>query len=179
MNNPPPPPPSGSKSNTAIMFEQRTEQTLTESAKIFRDAFVRSYVLDYRGDLALFRLGFEGDAKSARQRASRLLTEQYVSSRLAELVRQLQPSDVVTRGQVMSALWKEANNAFEDGVRVQALAHLGKMLGMMDSASNTPNSMPMGVMVIPMIDASAWSANAQNSQLLLKQRAGDESEGGS
>lgn len=159
---------------TAIMFEQRTEQTLSEAAKIFRDAFVVSYIVDFRGSDALFRLGFQGEKKQAQVRASALLREQYVAEKLAKTIRELKPSDVVSRGQVMARLWEEANNAFDAGVRVTALAHLAKMLGMMDKVTEVQNAVTLGVMLIPMSDPNDWTTAAQASQLLLKQRAGEE-----
>lgn len=167
---PAPPPP---QSQTAALFEQRTEQTLTESARIFRDAFVISYIIDYDGASALYRLGYTGDIKSARSRASNLLREQYVSCQLAQRVRTLKESDVVSRGQVMSAMWREANTARDCHARVAALAHLAKMLGLLENINVTNNVVQNNVMLVPMVEGAEWTDMAQAAQLALKARAGE------
>lgn len=155
---------------SAIMIENRTADTLREADKIYRDNFVREYIKDFNGSAAMCRMGFTGQGPGAR--ATKLLREPYVAQRLDELLRQLRPEDVVTRGQVMAAMWKEANHPFNDGsTRVAALAHIAKMLGMDKPAVDTTNQVASNVMIIPVASVGDWEQSAQTAQSVLKQRA--------
>jgi hypothetical protein len=147
----------------------RTAETLSEAAKIFRDAFVREYVKDFKGDQALFRLGYSNQT-TAVSRAYTMLREPYVAQRLDEVIRQMRPEDVVQRQQVLSAMWKEANDEYnEDSTRVAALAHCAKMLGMMNQKEET-HTAPIGVMLVPMIAVEDWKQTAVTSQAMLKRQ---------
>lgn len=159
-------------SQTEELYDSRTDESLDEKAKIYRDAFCREYIKDFHGSKALFRLGYT-NAKSAPTRACQLLREPYVANRIHELVRQLQPTDIVTRGQVMAKLWEEANDySNEGGVRVQATAHIAKMLGMMDKAKDESDAPSVGVMFVPCSGSpQEWEAAASMAQGMLKQRA--------
>lgn len=159
------------KSHTAQLYESRTAETLCESAKILRDAFCREYIKDFNGRKAMSRLGF-AHTDTLRQRASQFLREPYVQQQLDKLLRQLRPEDVVTRGQVMAAMWKEANDyGNEGGVRVSALAHLARMLGMDKGKEEKSSETPIGVMLVPVISIDEWSTSAAAAQALLKQQA--------
>lgn len=151
-----------------MRLEDRTADNLSESARVFRDAFIREYIVDYNGKAALARCGIENPV-TAGVRASQLLREPYVAARLSALVRELRPVDVVTRGQVMSAMWKEANTAFLCSSRVAALAHLAKMLGMMESAEAPAG--PIAVMFIPSTSPADWAIAAPAAQAMLKAKA--------
>lgn len=155
---------------SAVMITSRTAEQLHEADKIYRDAFVREYIKDFNGCLALARIGFTGT--NAGKRASQLLREPYVAQRLDTLLRQLRPEDVVTRGQVMAKMWKEANDPNNEGsVRVAATAHVAKMLGMDKSATTDTPAVASNVMLIPVTSAEDWSQSAATAQQVLKQRA--------
>jgi len=158
------------KNAQAQIYSKRTEETLSQPAKDFRDAFIREYLKDFRADHALARVGFVGATNTLKSRGTKLLKEPYVQSRLDLALRTVSPTDVVTRGQVMGALWKEANDPENSGSeRIAALGHVGKMLGM--GREEDKDDTPSGVMLVPVFDD--WAAQAANSQALLKGRIGD------
>lgn len=153
-----------------LQYVERDER-MPEVAKIYRDAFCREYIKDFNASQAVVRLGAP-DTKSAQVKGSRLLGEAYVANQIFQLVRALRPDDVVTRQQVMARMWLEANSDYNEGkTRVTALAHLAKMLGMMDD--KRPETLPMsGVMLIPIVDIADWQTSATVAQDLLKRDAG-------
>lgn len=163
------------RKNTRTAFdkslEERTEEQLTESAKIFRDRFVMEYIKDFRGDLAVIRCGHP-NPKSAKTRAYQLLREPYVARKLNDTVRTLRTEDVVQRQEVMARLWEESNNPSNlCGTRVAALAHVAKMLGMFLNKENDNHSAPMGVMFIPCTSPEDWASVAPTAQAVLKANA--------
>lgn len=162
-------------SHTSRIYDHRTEDNLKEHAKLFRQAFVREYIKDYHAAMALARCGHEGSVTTLRNRSSQLLREPYVQCLLDEMVRTLRPEDVVTRQQVMSRMWAEANDPCNTGgERIVACAHVGKMLGMYQDNKEENNQTPIGVMLIPVMDVKDWSASAAQAQALLKRNAADD-----
>jgi hypothetical protein len=156
----------GKVRTTDILYENRTAETLSLSARIFRDAFIREYIKDFNATKSLIRLGCENH-KAASVQGCQLLREPYVAKKLDETIRQLQPTDVVTRQQVMAGLWEEANSPKNYGdTRVRALAHIGKMLGMgrEENQQNTSS----GVMLVPMTASDDWGKIAAAAQAILK-----------
>lgn len=152
---------------TEELYDSRTDATLNEAAKIFRDAFCVQYVIDFRGDLAVIRCG-HNNPKTAKVRSSQLLREPYVANKINELVRQLKPEDIVTRQQVMAKMWEEANNTGNQcSTRVAATKHIATMLGMMKQ-TDTHEVQPMGVMLIPAMTMEEWKQNAAITQQILK-----------
>jgi Terminase small subunit len=160
------------KADSAAIYEGRTEATLTASAKAFRDAFVASYVIDFHAESALVRVGFTGSRAHAQTKVSQLLREPYVQNLLHKTIIDRRPEDVVTRQQVMSRMWEEANAPGNPGkVRVAALAHLASMLGMTKALDNSGEGVPVNVMLVPIQAPEEWEAAAKGAQLLLKERA--------
>lgn len=156
-------------SATEVLHSSR-DDSMTEGEKTYRDAFVREYIKDFNGTKAMVRMGYV--QKNPGQRASGLLREPYVANRLYELVRQLQPTDVVQRGQVMARMWEEANDDFNPSmVRVAALAHIGKMLGMFKEERDDSNLQPAGVMLVPCMAIAEWEQSAAVAQDILKRQA--------
>jgi hypothetical protein len=148
----------------------QVESAMTLSEKIKRDAFVAQYVIDCNGRAAVQRaFGNEYEYKAAGVRATQLLREPYVKMRIMETIRSLQPHQLVTRSQVFMQMWHEANNLHNAGsVRVAAIAHCGKMLGMEDDQESAKNlKIQVGVMIVPAMDAKTWDAQAQTSQAAL------------
>jgi hypothetical protein len=153
---------------TQELVASRTEDNLAPGEIAFRDAFVQEYLVDFRGDLALSRIGVQGYSPARlRVRAYQLLREPYIAKEVSRRVREIRPQDVVRRGQVMSKLWEEANDTNnEGGTRVSATAHIAKMLGM-DKDTTAPNYMG-GVMMVPVTSLSEWEEMAASSQAALK-----------
>lgn len=150
-----------------LRYAARTEETLSETAKVYRDAFCREYIKDFNATQAVIRLGAP-DKQSATTKGSILLAEGYVANQIYQLVRQLRPDDVVSRQQVMARMWLEANSDSNEGAtRVKALAHLAKMLGMMEEKKET-STVSSGVMLVPLVDVAEWQQSATIAQDLLK-----------
>ncbi len=148
-----------------------TSLDMKEAHLLYRDAFVREYIKDFNAKNAMHRLGVEHPT-TARNQGGKLLREKYVLQRLDETVRQLQPTDIVSRGQVMSAMWKEANDPLNTGSeRISAIAHCAKMLGMDRTKTEEDTTLPMNVMMIPVMNVEDWAASAIAAQELLKARA--------
>lgn len=158
---------------TEIRYMSRTAEALSEKELLYRDAFVKEYIKDFHGKNSMLRIGYGGDPKHASQVAKNLLLEPYVQQKLDEVVRKLEPLDIVTRQQCMLTMWKEANNQQnEGGVRVAALAHVAKMLGMFQNKGEAADgAMPIGVMLIPCMAVSDWEASAATAQAMLRNGA--------
>jgi len=154
---------------SAARIASRTEDNLDENSKTYRDAFVREYIKDFHITSAMYRLGFVGKKQAAAKRGGELIREPYVANKIYDTIRVLQPSDIVARGQVMAGLLKEAYTAFLDSTRVQAWAHLGRMLGM-DRPEKDTSSEPVGVMLVPCMRADDWEASSAVAQALLKKQ---------
>lgn len=161
------------KSQSTELYDSRTEETLSVAAKLFRDRFVIEYIVDYDGPAALARCGYVTPKKSSMYtRASQLLREPYVAKALKAQLLSLREDNIVTRAQVLSKMWKEANDeGNEGGVRVAACAHVAKMLGMMLGPTEEKSNEPIGVMMIPVVSLEDWGATANIMQAALKLRA--------
>lgn len=154
------------------LYTGRTEETLSESARIWRDAWCLEYIKDYNGPAALARMGWTGKKSTAATMTYTLIREPYVARKLDALCRQLKVEDVVTRQQVMGRMWEEANSDLNQGkVKVAALAHIANMLGMTKQKDETGNQTPIGVLLVPMHQGDDWSQIATQTQAVLKQQA--------
>lgn len=163
--------PCSEDSERATMLAARTGENLTQAARTFRDVFVREYIVDFNGIAALRRMGLQNTPAYLSSRSSMLLQEPYVANRLKQLVHELQPSDIVTRNQVLMRLWEEANDYNNRGKdRITALAYIGNMLGM-NKTQVEPNTQPAGVLLIPFTSEEDWAMLAANTQRALKQGA--------
>jgi hypothetical protein len=161
------------ESGTEILYNSRTDATLTEARKIYRDAFCREYIKDFNGKNALIRIGclYKGHALSTF--ASNLIREPYVANRIDFLVRSLKPEDVVTRQEVMAKMWALANDPMSASIaKVAACAHVGKMLGMFKTEDKESGAgEAIGVMMVPMLATDDWQSSARTAQALLKSAA--------
>ena len=153
-----------------IADETLYQDTLSQDARAYREAFCRQYVVDFCAYKALIRTGFIG--KSPKARASQIMREPYVANRIVELVNERAETDIVKRNQVMAKFWEEANDPDNASVaRVSALAHIAKMLGMFlgkgeDADKESEN--PTGVMGIPLVRVEDWANSAASMQANLK-----------
>lgn len=169
-------PPVIPDSQTNTKLASRTAENLDENSKMYRDAFVRSYIIDFNGPNAVYRLGYTGEKKNAYTKASTLLREPYVAQELARVTREIRPEDVVTRGQIMMGLLKEANREDnEGGTRVNAWAHLAKMTGLLNGGGKGEDDgapkMALGVMLVPVLDMNDWASACAIAQASLKANA--------
>lgn len=159
----------------SVMLNGRTTETLQEPDKIVRDAFIREYIKDFNGKLAMHRIGVV-NPKTASTKASIWLREPYCANRLNELVRQLRPEDVVTRQEIMCGLWKEANDPNNEGsTRVASLACLAKMSGLISPLpeKNGDTVNVTNVMFVPLVNLDQWASQASIMQTELRARASD------
>jgi hypothetical protein len=151
----------------------RTEEALSPAAKVLRRAFIDEYLKDLNFVRAMRRLGYDHeDDKRLRTQAEKWTREPFVQQEMMRRIRALEPTDVVTRGQVMMRMWEEANDATNDGsTRVAALAHTAKMLGMYNKEEDNAPTFGQGVMMIPVMNLDDWSATSIVAQEKLKQSA--------
>lgn len=155
----------------------RDPDSLTAIEKQWRDRFVAEYIKDFNATQAMIRCGHT-NPNTARTQGSLMLREPYVARKVDDFVRKVEVDAVVTRQQVMSALWKEANNGANfEGVRVTALSKIATMLGMDKApkpADEEKGTVAKGVMLVPIINVADWQAAAMQTQADLKTRAGAE-----
>ena len=120
---------------------------LTGQQKALRDAFVTEYLKDYDGIRACIRLGFQ--AGYAYEISNGFLDEPYVQEKLAKIEEERQDdakSLENDRRTVLTVLKKEMlkqGPGSLQSARVQAAAHLGKLLGM-DPAIKTQTEVTVG-----------------------------------
>jgi hypothetical protein len=157
------------------LFNSRRAEYLNATAKDYRDAFVKSYLIDFKPTNAIIRIGHQ-NYKTATRAAQDLLHEPYVRCRIEEHLKQMRPEEVVSRTQVMAALWKEANTSGNlCSTRVAALAHIAKMLGMFmgDKQNGDGNNVNVNVavMMVPATTPEDWAIAAPAAQAALKERA--------
>lgn len=147
--------------------------TLAADQRALRDAFVHQYVIDFNGAKALCRAGCpDGNIKSVRAKASQLLGEPYVAVRIAEAIKNMRETDIVSRNQVLARVWEECNDYGNEGsTRVKALMLMAKMLGMLKELVVDAPATPQNVMLVPLMSADQWEAAASTAQLELKARA--------
>lgn len=156
----------------SVLLSGRTEETLDEKDKIIRDAFCLEYIKDFNGKHAMARIGVT-NPRTQNSKSCIWLREPYVQKRIRELVRDLKETDVVQRNEVLARLWKEANDDDNEGsVRVAALAHIGKMLGMRPEkdSDNTPK-LPQNVLLMPIVNLEQWASQSAVMQTQLLQSA--------
>lgn len=159
---------SDSSGNTKRL-ENRTEENLSESAKLKRDRFIVEYLKDFNQTRAATRAGFA--ARSAAKKGSELIREPYVQQKIQEKLDELEEDAIVTRKHVMVGLVREANLEGRGSVhiaRVNAWGKLAKILGM--EIQKTENTHRIsGVMEVPMAKSIAeWEGYATGSQQQLK-----------
>lgn len=136
--------------------------------RVFFEAFVDQYIKDFDGHKAMSRLGY---AKVASSGYTKFIDNPYVQALIFDKLRGAKAEDLVSRNEVMLALWREGHKETNSGSeRIAALTQVSKMLGA-DLSAPTP---VVNVMVVPGLDMNAWLAEASSTQQQLKASVVDE-----
>lgn len=135
--------------------------------------FVHEYLKDFDPVNACIRMGY--DYAAAKGASQLMLMHSFTQLRLSEVMATLEADSVVSGGQVMARLWKEANlgdNASNSVARIMALKELARIKQMGSAGSNKPVRVS-GVMLVPVLDNdaenAAWEDKAKASQAALKE----------
>ncbi len=153
-------------------FAAMTEEEIPLKKKLFLDKFIYEYVHDFNSSMAWIRAG--GAPNSATSRGPESLKTGYVQTQLRILAEKLDEEQLVTRGEVILGIKKEAHYFGEDGsssARVRAWGMLAKIKGMdvpkpIEPQDEGPRG---GVMEVPMAATVVeWAEVAAASQLALK-----------
>lgn len=156
-----------------MLKAQRTGENLDDASKAMRQAFVAEYVKDFNATKAVIRMGWNGAIGYIRKKGSELLREPYVQQLIEAFLASVKEDAIVTRQRILAGLVTEANNAPEAATRVNAWAHLGKMLGMYVEKKEV-NITGSGVMLVPATGTpDDWERAAEESQRKLKQDAAE------
>lgn len=153
-------------------FAKMTEENLPLKKKMFLDRFVYEYLHDFNSSMAFIRAG--GTAAHATTGGPESLRTAYVQTQLRNVTEMVDEEKLVTRGEVIMGIKKEAHYFGDDGsssARVRAWGMLAKIKGMdVPKAPELVNDLPPGgVMEVPMIASPAeWAEQAVESQLALK-----------
>lgn len=151
----------------------RTEDTLTEAAKLRRHLFV-TYLIKHQSPTAAAKAaGF----KSPGTKGLKLLREPYVQELKAKLIKDLELDAIMSCQEIMYQLKNEAMNfnAGNQGARVAALANMAKIHNMMENHNKAKSqSILGGVMVVPGVPSvDDWETMAKKSQEDLKSAVRD------
>lgn len=153
-------------------FDKMTEENIPLKKKIFLDRFVYEYLHDFNSSMAWIRAG--GTSHHATTGGPESLRTAYVQTQLRMVTNMLDEEQMVTRGEVIMGIKKEAHYYGDDGsssARVRAWGMLAKIKGMdapkiIDPKDEGPKG---GVMEVPMIEsAQHWGELALVSQQTLK-----------
>lgn len=152
--------------------EKATEENISLKKKMFLDRFVFEYLHDFNSSMAYIRAG--GTVDHATTGGPESLRTAYVQTQLRIVSETLEHEKLVTCGEVMMGIKKEANYYGEDGsssARVRAWGMLAKIKGMDVPKPPEPegNQHPGGVMHVPLAATDVeWQEVAAQSQLQLK-----------
>lgn len=153
-------------------FANMTEETIPLAKKVFLDKFVYEYLHDFNSSMAYIRAG--GAASHATTGGPDSLRTQYVQEQLRLVTEMMDVEKLVTAGEVLMGLKREANYFGEDGSsasRVRAWGMLAKIKGM-DAPKPPPDEGDKGpkggVMEIPAYTDVQWNEVAAQSQAQLK-----------
>lgn len=153
-------------------FDSMTEETIPLKKKEFLDKFVYEYLHDFNSSMAWIRAG--GSYASSTRGGPDSLRTGYVQAQLRIVTEMVDEEKLVTRGEVLMGIKREANYYGEDGsssARVRAWGMLAKIKGMdvplpKDPQDEGPRG---GVMEVPMVATTVeWAEVATASQLQLK-----------
>lgn len=146
---------------------------VSEKVKAVRRAFVAEFVKDFNGTAALARLGFNYSQPAVT--ANMWLKEPFTQYVLDQYIRTAEDEALVTRGEIIASLKREANSYGLDSSgasRVSALGKLAKILGLEIDRSEVKVAVAGGIMLVPMAaTADEWERNAARAQAELKQAA--------
>lgn len=152
--------------------DNATEENISLKKKMFLDKFIYEYVHDFNSSMAWIRAG--GTPDHATTGGPESLRTAYVQNQLRILTNQLEEEQIITRGEVLMGIKKEANYFGEDGsssARVRAWGMLAKIKGMDNPQPKEPeDDRPAGgVMEVPMsVTDVEWAEIATKSQTALK-----------
>lgn len=153
-------------------FEGMTEETIPLKKKEFLDRFVFEYLHDFNSSMAWIRAGGSVDRSTTGGPES--LRTGYVQKQLRIVTEMVDEEKLVTRGEVLMGIKREANHYGEDGsssARVRAWGMLAKIKGMDAPLPKDPEEVGPrgGVMEVPMsVTTVEWAEVATQSQLQLK-----------
>lgn len=156
---------------TQEKFDNMTEETLPLAKKIFLDKFVYEYLHDFNSSMAYIRAG--GASSHATTGGPSSLRTAYVQTQLRLVTEQLDAEKLITNGEVLMGLKREANHYGDDGSsasRVRAWGMLAKIKGMDQPKPKEPedNGPRGGVMEVPAFTDVQWNEVAAASQAQLK-----------
>lgn len=138
-----------------------------------RRLFVAEYVKDFNGAAAIMRLGYQ--VFEPRVVAGQWLREPYTQYILDKFIREAEDVALVTRGEILAGLKREANSYGLDSSgasRVSALGKLAKILGIEITKIEGEVKAVGGVMLVPLGgNPEEWEKNAAKSQSDLKANA--------
>ncbi len=151
--------------------ERATEENLPLKKRMFLDRFVAEYIHDFNSSMAYIRAG--GVANHATTGGPEALRTAYVQNQIRILTEHLEEEKLVTRGEVLMGIKKEANHHGEDGsssARVRAWGLLAKIKGMEAPTKVEAEVVHKGgVMEVPMVATEVeWQDVASQSQTQLK-----------
>lgn len=153
------------------LAENATEDRLPLAKKMFLDRFVAEYLHDFNSSMAYIRAG--GNPNHATSGGPASLRTAYVQNQIRTLSEHLDEEKLVTRGEIVMGIKREANHYGDDGsssARVKAWATLAKIKGMEAPTKVQAEVVHKGgVMEVPMVATEVeWQDVAQASQLQLK-----------
>lgn len=148
-----------------------TEENLPLKKKMFLDRFVFEYLHDFNASMAYIRAG--GTIDHSTTGGAESLRTAYVQNQIRMVTEQLEEEKLVTRGEIIMGIKKEAHHHGDDGsssARVRAWGLLAKIKGMEAPTKVEAEVIHKGgVMEVPMVATEVeWQDVAAQSQLQLK-----------
>ncbi len=149
-----------------------TEGNMDLKKKMFLDKFIYEYLHDFNSSMAYIRAG--GTPDHATTGGPEALRTQYVQLQLREVTNHLEAENLVTAGEIIMGIKREAHHYGDDGsssARVKAWGMLAKIKGMdvpkpKDPVDQGPKG---GVMHVPLAATEVeWQEVAAQSQQQLK-----------
>ena len=145
---------------------------LLEPERRLMEKFCREYLKDLNGAAAVLRMGYKWKS-GYKQRAWTFLEQPYVQYYLSHLSAKLDEKSIITRGEIILGLKREANYFEADSThsaRISAFRTLAKILGM--DLVKTDENEQAGVMVVPLGGSvDEWEKNCVEAQEKLKAKA--------
>lgn len=150
---------------------KRTEDALTEKAKIRRRMFCAHYIKTTNATASATFAGF----KSPRQKGNQLLNEPYVQNLIQKLLNEIEDDAIMTQNEILFQLKNEAldKESANQGARISALAQIAKIRGLMQEKQEV-TVQTSGVMLVPVMGSvDEWDSMAAKSQEELKSSVRD------
>lgn len=134
--------------------------------------FVHEYIKDFDAFNAALRMGYPQDSAASTGRL--LLYHSFTQLRLQEILAKTEAEAVVSAGQIVAAVWREANRpdslCANSSSRISALGLLARIKGLTAPKGSAPTHAPNGgVMIVPVaIHPDEWENHARQTQRELK-----------